>query len=589
MAISRATTAAFKTGAWRNVTPRYVRRLPPCRAGCPVGNDVMGWVTAAARGDWPEAARLLAAEQPLPGVCGRVCYRPCESACNRLALDEAVSIRAVERHLGEIIAQWRKPQLEHRRTNLAARVLVVGSGPAGLAAAWVLARLGYEVELHERSPEAGGLLRYGIPAYRLPREVLNREIERIIAWGVKTRCDARWERSRGVGILAQEYEAIFLSPGAVGHHSSGIVSQTAQKVMEAGEFLSRAAMGKPPDLRGDLREEGAPRVVVIGGGNSALDAARTALRLGARAMILYRRTRVEMPAYAEEIEAALEEGVRIDYLVSPSFLLHDSHGYPVLRCLRNVLGKPDRDGRRRPEPIPGSEFDLAVSFVIDAVGDFPDPIDLTADKDEAQMLRPRDSWGRTGIKNVWVGGDFGGGDRTVAHAIGAGKRAAAAIHRQLSGMDDDPAGLLLGVEGPLAVQGLLGNGSPPLLPSYFVGGDRYGVAGYDDCRAVAPSQVNLAYFRRAERMRQPALGAAVRVRSFDEVEGGVVEAGLRSEASRCFHCGACDDCGNCHVFCPDGAVVRGPGDGRLAFDLDHCKGCCICAEECPRGAIEMVR
>ena len=572
MAISRTTTVGFKTGAWRNVTPIYVRRLPPCRAGCPVGNDVMGWVTLAAQSRWDEAAAQLAEEQPLPGVCGRVCYHPCETACNRSAFDEPVSIRAIERRLGEQIADS-KAYLSSSPARSGVRLLVVGSGPAGLAAAWLLGRLGHKVVIRERAPEPGGLLRYGIPAYRLPRDVLNREIKRIFDLGISLECGSTWNRTQGIRAAAQDFDAVFLSPGAAGHRSSNIVSHTPQRVMEAGEFLALAAKGKPPHLAGDMREHDAPQVVIIGGGNSALDAARTAIRLGARATILYRRTRTEMPAYTEEIEATLEEGVRIEYLVTPSYIHRDSHRYPVLCCLRNVLAKPDLDGRRRPETIPGSEFNLPVSFIIDAVGDYPDPDSLTADAEEARLLQAQNVWGQTGLEKVWIGGDFGGGNRTVAYAIGSGKRAAASIHHHLIGAPGDPAGLLPGIGSPISTAGLF----PGAQPSYI--GEQ----------SVAIDDLNLAYFRRTKRTRQPEQGTAIRIQSFIEVEGNVSDAGLRWEAGRCFHCGACDDCGNCHVFCPDGAVVRKLGDGRLGFDLDHCKGCGICKEECPRAAIEMAR
>jgi Pyruvate/2-oxoacid:ferredoxin oxidoreductase delta subunit len=428
------------------------------------------------------------------------------------------------------------------------------------------------------------MMAVGIPEYRLPREVIAREYRHIQDLGVEVRLNT----AIGPGgdqalddLFTAGYGAVCLAIGAHRSHELRIPGEELPGVVQGIELLQTISFSQQLDapqykarLERLLHRGAGTRVAILGGGNTAMDVSRSLRRFGIENVrILYRRTRTEMPAYTEEIEATLEEGVRIEYLVTPSYIHRDSHRYPVLCCLRNVLAKPDRDGRRRPETIPGSEFNLPVSFIIDAVGDYPDPDSLTADAEEARLLQAQNVWGQTGLEKVWIGGDFGGGNRTVAYAIGSGKRAAASIHHHLIGAPGDPAGLLPGIGSPISTAGLF----PGAQPSYI--GEQ----------SVAIDDLNLAYFRRTKRTRQPEQGTAIRIQSFIEVEGNVSDAGLRWEAGRCFHCGACDDCGNCHVFCPDGAVVRKLGDGRLEFDLDHCKGCGICKEECPRAAIEMAR
>ncbi len=594
VAISWGRTTVFKTGSWRNVTPHYVRRLPPCRAGCPVGNDVEGWLEAAGNRNWDEAVRLLIDEQPLPSVCGRVCYHPCETACNRGQFDEAVSIREVERFLGDRAARLGMlPTFGNTKSGSNGRILVVGSGPSGLAAAWVLARLGHSVEVLERAQLPGGLLRYGIPAYRLPRDVLDRELTRLNRLGINFQCNRSLSDNGGLSKIAREYDAIYLAPGAAGHRTSGIEGAPDGMVVGAIEFLKRVSENNPPLPPPSIEgEDGSlssylinKKIIVIGGGNSAVDAARSALRLGAEVTILYRRTRAEMPAYKDEIEAALAEGVKVEFLVSPLRIINNNppFNFPnnsqgdmgefFLQCIRNELGTPDDSGRRRPVPVKGTEFIIPVDYVIDAVGEYPDPAQITPDKDVQSALKAVDIWGRTSIDGIWIGGDFSGTDRTVAHAIGAGKRSAVAIDMELNGGFDAAAeALLFGPDRSIAVQ-------------RYVSGEI--AACYERQESVEFNDLNLAYHHHSPRTKLNEALSEKRTADFAEIVQGLRMRSVVREASRCFHCGTCDSCGNCHIFCPDGAVLRDPVTLELSIDLDYCKGCGVCASECPRAAIEM--
>ena len=568
VAISWGRTSVFPTGSWRNITPRYINQLPPCRSGCPVGNDIEGWLLASRQERWDDAVRLLLSEQPLPSVCGRVCYHPCETVCNRGEFDTAVNIGAIERNLGDRAARD-DSYIDELLTGEkhSERIRIVGSGPAGLSAAWLLARLGYSVEVIERAPEPGGLLRYGIPAYRLPRDILKKEIRRLELMGVVFKCNTHIDPATGIQGLKEDFDAVFIAPGAAGHRKSGVFSDQKWVVQDAISFLTRVASEEPHQL--------GKNVVVVGGGNSALDAARTALRCGSEATIIYRRTRQEMPAFHDEIEAALEEGVKISYLVSPDMIRRNPNGRGrFLRCVRNVLGKPDESGRRRPEAVPGSDFEILIDNVIEAVGEYADSLQLTTNDEETSILKPLDKWGRTELKGVWVGGDFTSWDRTVAHAIGAGKRAAMSIANSLEGRDYDLESSLLSRNNAVMV-------------SRFVSNEKS--SGYDRLNPVKLDNLNIAYFSPAERNYKKELDPESRGVGFTEVTPDIGIKAVHNEAERCFHCGACDSCGNCHVYCPDGAVLRDAKTRDLSFDLDHCKGCGVCAEECPRSAIEMAK
>ncbi len=526
---------AIRTGNWATRRPERHELTPPCNHGCPAANDVRGFVQAVGRKDYDQALEIILRTSPLPGVCGRVCPAPCMEACNRREHDEAVNVRELERYVADH-ARWPMPT----RPSRAERIAVVGSGPAGLSAAYHLARLGYPVTIYESQAELGGVMRTGIPAYRLPRDVLDREISFILRHGIEARTGLQVDRSKLLE-LTHLHAAVFVATGLQESRALNLGQVSSETVSQGIDFLDRAR-------RGEERLAGL-RVAVIGGGNTAMDAARTARRLGARnVVVLYRRTRAEMPAIHEEIEEALEEGIELQELVSPLRLHHDALG-PVLTCQRMRLGEPDASGRRSPVPIESedAQFEVRCDRVLLALGQTPD---LSIFPEGSDVHDGQKLLGLTGAP-VFAGGDFATNDGTVTAAIGSGRRAALHIHRTLTGEDLFP---------------------PEPAP----------VAG--------PEVIALHHFAHAPRERGVTVPAAVRRHSFTEVRLGLVDepghAAAALEAQRCLSCGVCNECDRCLSYCPEGILLhRGPGE--YEFDYDYCKGCGICASQCPRGVVYM--
>lgn len=565
--VSRTSTLETRTGSWRNQRPEYRDRVAPCNQRCPVGADMEGTLALLGDDRVSEARDLLVRENPMPAITGRVCHHPCEDSCNRRHLDEAVAVHAVERALGDDILEGPLPGPTARTRDEA--VAVVGSGPAGLACAYHLARQGYGVTVFEAETEAGGMLRLGIPEYRLPRDVLDRQIRWICSHGIELRTgvrlgpDLRWE-------ALSLYDAVFLATGAHRERRAGFEGEDHPDVRPGLGFLEEVNRGRPPSP-GD-------RVAVVGGGNTAMDCARTALRLGAEPVVVYRRSREEMPAIRQEVEEAEREGVRFIFLAAPTCVASGDDGLQGLECTRMRLGEPDDSGRRRPIPVDDGRFTLLVDSVLTAIGEEPD-LDILPDGlgDEGDVLTVGEL-GETGEVSIFAGGDLTDAPRTVADALGAGKRAAVGIDRHLrrrAGEAPPPTPtdrLRWGPEGTISMTAW--RGDDPVRRADPVNE----VAGID--------RINLNHFRRAPRNPDRyRLGPAVRA-SFGEVNRGVSADSARAEARRCFNCGVCNDCELCLIFCPDLAISRRP-DGGFEVDGEYCKGCGICAAECPRGSITM--
>jgi len=593
VAVSTTSTRENRTGSWKYIRPVFHDRVAPCSQGCPIGIDVEAYMNLLREGRVAEAVDVLLRENPLPATTGRVCYHPCERACNRAGFDEAVSVHAVERMLGDIALETPLPCAVPRTH--AERVAVVGSGPAGLSCAYHLVRMGYGVVVYEAEAEPGGILRYGIPEYRLPKGVLAREVARIGALGVEFRCGVRIGRDVRFEEI-EAYDAVFVATGAHRSRPLGIEGEGLEGVLPGLAFLHAVNRGVRPAI--------GPRVIVVGGGNTAMDCARTALRLGASVTVLYRRGRAEMPANPEEVEQALCEGVRLELLAAPVAVTSraaseeatpldgveasfdeagdGSHAARVagVRCSRMRLGDPDASGRRRPLPIAGSDFFLPADTVLAALGEEAE-LGFARDLlDRAAGVVHVGPLGATSRAAVFAGGDLTDEPHTVAYAIGAGKRAAIGIDARLrrrAGADAesvDVDGLRLGPRGNLSVTRWRGD---------------------DPVRRAAPlnevvgvESMCTAHFERVARRHDRFRPAEWTSRTFGEANLGLTRDEALSEARRCMNCGVCNGCEVCLVFCPDVAISRG-ADGGLVIDNDYCKGCGICAAECPRGAITMTR
>jgi NADPH-dependent glutamate synthase beta subunit-like oxidoreductase len=524
---------ANTTGSWRTERPVYVHRLPPCADACPAGENVQQWLYDAEEGGagYERAWRQIMEDNPFPAVMGRVCYHPCEGACNRLHLDEAVGINAVERFIGdEAIAQgWRVDVLAPPSGK---RVMVVGAGPSGLSAAYHLARLGHAVTVFDAGPKPGGMMRFGIPRYRLPRTILDAEIERIVALGVTIELD---HKVTSILETMEEgaFDAAFLAVGAHLGKRAYIPAGSAAKVLDAVSLLRSMEGEEPPHL--------GRRVVVYGGGNTAMDAARTAKRLGAEeAIVVYRRTRERMPAHDFEVEEAEDEGVLMKWL---STIKQVDDG-------KLVVERMELDENGFPQPT-GELEELEADSVILALGQetdlsLLDGVPGLVVEDGVVSVGPDMMSGYAGI---FAGGDMVPAERTVTVAIGHGKKAARCIDAWLRGVQSN---------------------RPP----------RHELAVFEG--------LNTWYYDDAPRSVQPQLESARRASTFDEVVGGLDEGTALYEARRCLSCGNCFSCDNCYGVCPDNAVIKlgDPGE-PYRIDYDFCKGCGICAAECPCGAIEM--
>ncbi|MCB9772916.1 MAG: NAD(P)-binding protein [Nitrospiraceae bacterium] len=530
--LNPASSLANHTGNWRTMRPVYVDHLPPCNQGCPAGENIQNWLYEAEEGKYEQAWRKIMEENPFPAIHGRVCYHPCETACNRGQLDQPVSIHAVERFLGDyaIDQGW---QVEAGAAT-GKRVLVVGAGPSGLSAAYHLARLGHAVTIIEAGPKPGGMMRFGIPQYRLPRNVLDAEIARIVAMGVSIHLNQKVDNLESC-IKKGGFDAVFLAIGAHLSKRVDIPGRDAGRMIDALGFLKGMDGRTVPKI--------GRRVVVYGGGDTAIDAARTATRLGAEETILiYRRDRGHMPAHDFEVAEALEEGVITRWLHTIRQV--DNTTLTVEEMTLDEQGRPQPTGRI--ETLEADTVILAVGQEVDTgfLENVPG-LDISSDgviQVDASMM--------TGRAGVFAGGDMVPAERTVTVATGHGKKAARHIDAYLRGNE-------------------YRNPSPNTIATY--------------------DRLNTWYYTDADKSRQPYLDLARRRASFEEVVGGLDTDTALLEARRCLSCGNCFECDTCYGVCPDNAIIKlGPGQ-RYEVNYDYCKGCGVCAEECPCGAIDMVK
>ena len=521
------------TGSWRTERAVYTNRMPPCKDGCPAGENIQAWLYEAEEGGtgYQRAWSKIMEENPFPAIMGRVCYHPCETACNRAQLDEAVGINSVERFLGdEAIKQgWAAPA---SAPPTGKSVLVVGAGPAGLSAAYHLARLGHSVTVKDAERAAGGMMRFGIPTYRLPREVLDAEIQRILDLGVDLELECRVTDLDGARAA---YDAVFLAVGAAVAKRTYVPAGSAAHVVDA--------LGVLRDIENDERPLLGRRVAIYGGGNTAVDAARSARRLGASdAVVVYRRTRDRMPAHESEVVEAEEEGVRFRWLTT----VRQAEAGKLL------VERMELDETGFPQPT-GEVEELDADSLVLALGQdcdlsLLDGVPGVVVENGVVTVGPDLM---TGCPGVFAGGDMVPFERSVTTAVGHGKRAARQIHSWLSAAAPAPAG------------------RPPLATF---------------------ESLNTWYYTDAPRSHRPRLDSVRRASTFEEVVLGHDEDTALMEARRCMSCGNCFGCDNCYGVCPDNAVIKldQPGKPVYLIDLDYCKGCGLCVAECPSGAIQMV-
>ena len=520
-----------KTGSWRSERPVYVDWMPPCNHACPAGEDIQDWLYHAEEGDYRAAWESLVANNPLPAIMGRACYHPCQDACNRAQLDQAVNIHAVERFLGDLALSEKWPA-KVTKSPSGKRVLVIGAGPSGLSAAYHLARLGHGVEIHEAGPLPGGMMRFGIPRYRLPREVVDGEVQRILAMGVTLHLDSRVDDIQPI-LASGSFDACFVAIGAHIARRVDIPGPDAARIVDAVSFLRDMETGDTPVQLGR-------RVLVYGGGNTAVDVARTARRLGAEPVIVYRRSRTQMPAHDFEIDEALEEGVVVNWL--RTITESDEHGFKIEKMTLDENGWPQPTGEY--ETIEADSLVLALGQNVDQriLTNLPG---VALNKDGVVEVSADMA---TAFNGVFAGGDMVPAERTVTVAVGHGKKAARNIDAYLRG----------------------GTYLPPPKPD---------LAKFET--------LNTWYYTDAAQKVQPVLDAARRLTTFDEVHAGLDAGNALFEARRCLSCGNCFECDNCYGICPDNAITKlGPGK-RFEFKYDYCKGCGMCATECPCGAILM--
>ena len=526
------TSLINKTGSWRTERPVYVDRLPPCNNACPAGENIQGWLYHAEAGDYRAAWEVLMRDNPLPAIMGRVCYHPCQDVCNRAKLDAEVNIHAVERFLGDqaIDKGWR---VASDAPASGKRVLIVGAGPSGLSAAYHLTRMGHAVSIHEAGPVPGGMMRFGIPKYRLPRDVLDAEVRRITDMGVELRLDTRVDDIPKT-MAEGGFDACFVAIGAHLAKKVDIPAPDAARIVDAVSFLR------------SVETDGAPlklgrRVVVYGGGNTAMDVARTAQRLGAEPIVVYRRTREQMPAHQFEVDEALEEGVVVNWL--RTITADDGKKLTIERMELDANGWPQ----------PTGEFEtIDADTLVLALGQNVDQTILTnlpgVGLNQQGVVEVGNDM-MTACEGVFAGGDMVPSERTATVAVGHGKKAARHIDAYLRGARYEPP-------------------------------EKHELATFE--------RLNTWYYTDADQAVEPTLAEIRRRTTFEEVRGGLDESNALFEARRCLSCGNCFECDNCYGICPDNAIIKlGPGK-RFEVKYDYCKGCAMCATECPCGAIVMV-
>jgi len=523
-----------ETGSWRNVRPVYSKAVSPCILGCPASENIQHYIRLVLDRKYEEAWKTIIETNPMPAVTGRVCFHPCMTKCTRSDYDESLNIIAIERSLGDMgleNPEWMGKTEAGRKE----KVAVIGSGPAGLSCAFYLARAGYPVTLYEADSEAGGVLRWGIPEYRLPNDVLDRVIEAVVESGpIEVKTGVTVGKDLSLDELDDQYDAVFVGIGLSRSRELGIDNEDSEGVEKGLNFLRKVNSGEKVAI--------GKKTVVIGGGNTAMDVARCALRLGSDVTVVYRRTLAEMPAISDEIEEAESEGVKFKYLASPKEIVTADGKLEKVVFQKMELGEPDESGRRSPVPLKGEEFSMEADNMFTAIGEVGDMEGFEKELDsEWNLITVSGDYGQTSRENYFAGGDIVTGAASVVEAIAAGRKSAEKIDRVFRGVEDP------GEEEP----------------------EEFGI-----------DRINTDYFPRTKKNSQPRIVPEKAGDDFGEIMKGYSEDLLQKEADRCFSCGVCNYCDNCWIFCPDAAIIR--REDEYEINYDYCKGCLVCVQECPR-------
>ncbi|MCP4352068.1 MAG: FAD-dependent oxidoreductase [Desulfobacterales bacterium] len=575
MNVSVGTMLHNMTGTWRFIKPVYEDKVPACQNACPAGNDIEGWIRLLQQEKYEQAYWHLKREQPFPAILGRICFKFCESACNRAGFDGCISVNELERFIGDQVAP--SAPHPHLPEYNGKTIAVVGSGPAGMSAAYFGRLLGFRVVIFEALPEMGGLLCMGIPAYRLPKDIVAAEFEGLKNMGIDLKPGVTVGKDIKLESLCNDYDYVFLGTGV---HKSIKIGVTGEEdcphVFSGLDFLKQAALGEKPDI--------GKKVAVIGGGNTAIDAARTALRMGADVTVIYRRTQNEMPAHPEELQEAAEEGVKFRYLAAPEKIeTDDNKAIKKLVCCEMELGEPDESGRRRPFRMEGNLFEVEADTILTAIGEAPvfEYLEKIA-KTQKWVVQANEYLQVESLENtrakIFAGGDITDIQHTVIHGVSTGKRAAIA-------MDCDRQGTSVSE----AFEKITIGTGPGLSFSKYMEWKNLNPGTQDLKKVVDSEKIVYDYFEKAPPVEKSVQKPELRKTSFEPYRNTFAGEEAQKESARCIHCGRCTECDNCLLFCPDISVLlKEKEQFGYIFDYDYCKGCGICFSECPRHAITMI-